>query len=81
VQNFSKLHTSLSRMDMRTVRRPRRYIDERLLPVIVPAFRYSRSRDAFVLRGIGNSVGPVLRVDRRSAQRAFNGADRRAKVA
>ena len=62
---------------MRTVRRPRRYIDGQWLSLLTPAFRYSRSRDAFVLRGIGSSVGPVLRVDRRSAQRPFKGADRR----
>ena len=24
-------------------------------------FRYDRSRDAYILRGIGNRVGPVLR--------------------
>ena len=42
-----------------------------------PAFRYSRSRDAFVLRAIGTTVGPVLRIDRRSRQRPFAGAERR----
>jgi hypothetical protein len=42
-----------------------------------PLFRYSRFRDALVLRGIGGSVGPVLRVDRRDAQQPFAGRDRR----
>jgi hypothetical protein len=64
-------------MNMRTVRRPRRYIDGQWLTLLTPAFRYSRSRDAYVLRGIGSSVGPVLRVDRRNAQRPFKGSDRR----
>ncbi|HEY4426975.1 MAG TPA: hypothetical protein VGN08_02090 [Solirubrobacteraceae bacterium] len=64
-------------MNMRTVRRPRRYIDGQWLSLLAPAFRYSRSRDAFVLRGIGRSLGPVLRADRRGAQRPFKGADRR----
>ena len=27
--------------------------------------RYSYSRDAFVLRGVGRALGPVLRPDRR----------------
>jgi hypothetical protein len=47
------------------------------MALLAPAFRYSRSRDAFVLRVIGSYVGPVLRVDRRSRQRPFRGADRR----
>jgi hypothetical protein len=47
---------------------------------MTPAFRYSRSRDAFILRGVGSSFGPVLRVDRRSRQRQFSGTDRRATV-
>jgi hypothetical protein len=64
-------------MNMRTVRRPRRYIDEQWLSLLAPAFRYSRSRDAYVIRGVGSSVGPVLRPNRRSAQRPFQGADRR----
>ncbi len=41
-------------------------------------FRYSRFRDAYVLRGIGNRYGPVLRLDRRvGRQEAFDGLDRR----
>ncbi len=64
---------------MRTVRRPRRYVDEQWLSLLAPVFRYSRSRDAYVLRGVGTSMGPVLRVDRRNHQRPFKGADRRAR--
>jgi hypothetical protein len=64
---------------MRTVRRPRRYIAQEWLFLLAPAFRYSRSRDAFVLRGIGSSTGPVLRAERRRGQRPFSGAERRGR--
>ncbi|MGA2320139.1 MAG: hypothetical protein ABSG95_05280 [Solirubrobacteraceae bacterium] len=40
--------------------------------------RYSHAREAFVLRGVGRSVGPVLRVDRRRVpRRPFQGVERR----
>jgi hypothetical protein len=40
--------------------------------------RFSVTRDAFVLRAVGNHVGPVLRPDRRRRrQRPFDGYDRR----
>ncbi|HME03671.1 MAG TPA: hypothetical protein VKG38_11670 [Solirubrobacteraceae bacterium] len=40
--------------------------------------RYSRFRKAFVLRGIGNYYGPVLRRDRRTGQQQpFADLDRR----
>jgi hypothetical protein len=32
------------------------------LTALAPVFRYSRSREAYVLRLIGDSVGPVLQV-------------------
>jgi hypothetical protein len=38
--------------------------------------RYSRSRDGYILRGIGATTGPVLREDRRSGG-TFDGVDRR----
>jgi hypothetical protein len=66
---------------MRTARRTRRYIAPSLFVIVTPAFRYSRTRDAFVLRGVGSSFGPVLRIDRRSRQHQFNGADRRRPTA
>lgn len=63
---------------MRTQSRPRRYVSRHWLVVLKPALRYSATRDAFVLRAIGNSSGPVLRVDRRRGRRAaYNGAERR----
>lgn len=43
-----------------------------------PLFRYSYSRDAFVLRLIGRSFGPVLRPDRRlRGTGPFEGIERR----
>jgi hypothetical protein len=43
-----------------------------------PVLRYSRTRDAYVLRGVGRHVGPVLRMDRRLVPRPrFEGAERR----
>jgi hypothetical protein len=67
---------------VRTVRRPRRYIARHWLVMMKPLLRYSSSRDAFVLRGVGNTAGPVLRVDRRARhQSSFAGLDRRARAA
>jgi hypothetical protein len=42
-----------------------------------PLMRYSNSRQAYVLRLVGNSVRPVLRRNRRRGQRVFNGPDLR----
>jgi hypothetical protein len=62
---------------MRTNQRPRRYVSSHWLTLLTPIFRYSFSRDAYVLRGLGNRVGPVLRVDRRLVLRQVDGAERR----
>jgi len=67
---------------LRSIPRPRRYVARHWLLVLRPALRYSATRDAFVLRGIGNSRGPVLRPNRRGRpQGAFEGIDRRASIA
>jgi hypothetical protein len=68
---------------MRTVRRPRRYLPRHWIILMRPALRYSQTRQAFVLRGVGSSLGPVLRIERRThASRSFEGAERReARVA
>jgi len=58
---------------LRTVRRPRRYVAQHWLTLLTPAFAYDYTRDAYVLRGIGERVGPVLRADRRT----HGDADRR----
>lgn len=63
---------------LRSIRRPRRYLARHWLALLRPAFRYSRTRDAYVLRAVGNTRGPVLRIDRRASRsRQFDGADRR----
>jgi hypothetical protein len=63
---------------MRSTRRPRRYVAKRWLLILRPLLRYSATRDAFVLRLVGRSTGPVLRPDRRRARRRpFEGVERR----
>jgi hypothetical protein len=61
-------------------RRPRHYVSRFTLVLVRPLFRYSISRDAYVLRVIGNSHGPVLRRERRRVQREHAGPERRALV-
>lgn len=46
---------------MPRTQRPRREVSPATLACLRPFFRYSYSRDAFVLRAIGNTRGPVLR--------------------
>ena len=63
---------------MRTVRRPRRYLARHWMVLLRPILRYSHTREAFVLRGVGAERGPVLRVDRRrNGPRRFEGPERR----
>jgi hypothetical protein len=46
---------------MRSAARPRREVPSAVLTALTPLFRYSTPRDAYVLRGVGRNVGPVLR--------------------
>ena len=68
---------------LRSAERPRRYVARHWLLCLRPVLRYSITRDAFVLRGVGGFTGPVLRPDRRRRrhhrrqQRSFDGVDRR----
>jgi hypothetical protein len=64
---------------MRSAARPRRYVARPWLLLWRPFLRYSATRDAYVLRVIGRSRGPVLRLDRRSRRhrQPFAGAERR----
>ncbi|MGA2471640.1 MAG: hypothetical protein ABSG64_13240 [Solirubrobacteraceae bacterium] len=64
---------------MRHTPRPRRYLRSPLLLALRPLFRYSLTRDAYVLRLVGRARGPVLRRDRRRRSRAgsYNGPERR----
>ena len=47
---------------MRESQRDRKRIRPGTLVVLRPLFRYSAGRDAYVLRIVGNRVGPVLEV-------------------
>src|SRR5919198_1377285 len=48
--------------------RPRRRVPGPVLALLKPLFRYDYLRDAYVLRAIGNRVGPVLQPARRPDQ-------------
>jgi hypothetical protein len=61
----------------RATPRPRRYVPRLWLVLLRPLLRYSLTRDAYVLRGVGRSFGPVLRPDRRRRRRPFEGVERR----
>jgi hypothetical protein len=71
------------RVDMRKVKRPRQYVAQHWLVLLSPLFRYSQARDAHVLRVVGSTVGPVLRVERRGnrRRRRFDGVERRRAIA
>ncbi len=58
--------------------RPRRYVAPSAFRLLRIALRFSASRDAYVLRFVGNRHGPVLRVNRRHHQQSYEGPDRRA---
>lgn len=63
---------------MRSAVRPRRYVARQWLLILRPLLRYSATRDAYVLRAIGRSRGPVLRINRRHRRhQPFAGAERR----
>jgi hypothetical protein len=63
---------------MRSAVRPRRYVARKWLLVLRPLLRYSATRDAYVLRAIGRTRGPVLRANRRHRrQQTFSGVERR----
>jgi hypothetical protein len=57
--------------------RRRHYVSPSILVLLKPLFRYSVARDAYVLRGVGNTRGPVLRRERRRQSRGWAGPDRR----
>jgi hypothetical protein len=72
------LGTGEQSMRTQQQQRPRRYVSRHWLVALKPVLRYSATRDAFVLRAIGSSSGPVLRVDRRKARLAqHSGVERR----
>ncbi len=55
--------------------RPRHGVPAVVIAVLRPMFRFSYTRDAYVLRFVGNRRGPVLRVKvRQQPRRAAVGA-------
>ena len=62
---------------MNHAHRRRHYISGSILVLLKPLFRYSLARDAYILRLIGNTRGPVLRRERRREMRDWAGPDRR----
>jgi hypothetical protein len=57
--------------------RPRRYVSPYALALVWPLVRYSPGRQAYVLRLVGNSVGPVLRRENRRGEQRYDGRERR----
>lgn len=60
--------------------RPRRYVSRARLVLLRPLFRYSSPRNAYVLRVVGNTRGPVLCRERRRQQRHWPGEERRQLI-
>ncbi len=49
--------------------------------LLTPVFGYNYSRDAYILRGVGRRVGPVLRPDRRvRREQPVEGIDQRRRA-
>jgi hypothetical protein len=63
---------------MRAVPRTRRYVSPVTMTICRPLLEYSAWRDAFLLRGVGEHYGPVLRRDRRRQRAGYAGPERRA---
>lgn len=64
---------------MRTVPRTRHYVSPGALTLCRPLLSFDYAREAYVLRGIGARIGPVLREDRRRSAKPFGytGPERR----
>lgn len=60
--------------------RTRRYVPAVMILLLRPLLRYSFHRDAYVLRVIGNTHGPVLRRERRRRSREHPEPERRRLV-
>ena len=65
------------RPPMRTAHRIRHYVPPSTLTLARPMLHYSPRREAYVLRLVGNRVGPVLRRDRRRGDGRYHGPERR----
>jgi hypothetical protein len=77
-EKCAKLHELVRDREgsLRTVQRPRRHVGTLGILVLRPFFRYSYGRDAYVLRIVGDRVGPVLRLERRAERRRRRAAGR-----
>src|SRR5262245_32375327 len=64
MQDFAALQSRMT--NVRAVKRPRRYVARHWLFLLRPVFGYNFTRDAYVLRGVGRQLGPVLRAERRT---------------
>lgn len=64
---------------VRTVPRTRHYVSPGALTLCRPILAFDYAREAYVLRGIGDRIGPVLREDRRRGRSAnrYQGPERR----
>jgi hypothetical protein len=65
---------------VRTAPRTRHYVSPGTLTLCRPVLAFDYAREAYILRGIGGRLGPVLREDRRrgSSQKArYKGPERR----
>jgi hypothetical protein len=58
---------------VRTVPRTRHYVSPGALTLGRPVLSFDYAREAYVLRGIGDRLGPVLREDRRRGRSSSNG--------
>jgi len=54
-------------------KRERRHISEARLKWLSPLVRYSYSREAFILRGVGEHIGPVYRVAAQATSKPSHG--------
>jgi hypothetical protein len=60
--------------------RPRQYLSRVKIALLRPLFRYSKPRNAYVLRIVGSTRGPVLCRDRRRRYRQWPGEERRELI-
>jgi hypothetical protein len=63
---------------MRLSQRPRHYVSPVTLTVCRPLLAHDWWRDAYLLRGVGERYGPVLRAERRREEEGYAGPERRA---
>jgi hypothetical protein len=64
---------------VRSVPRTRHYLAPGALTLCRPVLWFDYGREAYILRGVGNRLGPVLREDRRSSSQParYRGPERR----